>query len=145
MVLTKKGGNMAEYLCKACRGHLQVKSSIVLAAQKMNSTNRGLVFLNPELGNYTTLTHPTFEIKEGEEYVYTCPICHSLLNSAKYNHLVRIIMVGDDGNDYDIYFSDIGGEKCTFKLGDGELEARGPDANLYTKYFEVPDEDRKYL
>jgi hypothetical protein len=112
---------------------------------KMNSTTRGLVFLNPELGNYTTLTHPTFKINEGEEYIYTCPICHSLLNSAKYNHLVRIIMVGDDGHDYDVYFSDIAGEKCTFKIGDGEIEVRGPDAPLYSRYFDVPDEDKKYL
>jgi hypothetical protein len=134
-----------EYLCKACRGHLKVKTSIVLAAQKMNSTSRGLVFLNPELGNYTTTTHPSFTVLEGAEYIYTCPICHSLLNSAKYSHLVRIIMVDDDKKEYDIYFSDIAGEKCTFKLGQGEVEVKGPDANRYNKYFEVPDEDRKYL
>lgn len=136
---------MAEYLCKACRGHLQVKSSIVLAAQKMNTTVRGLVLLNPDLGNYTKTTHPSFEIKEGEEYIYTCPICHSLLNSAKYSHLVRIIMIDDNKKEYDIYFSDIAGEKCTYKLSKGEVEVKGPDANLYTKYFEVPDEDKKYL
>ncbi|MFN8240890.1 MAG: hypothetical protein U0X39_09080 [Bacteroidales bacterium] len=136
---------MAEFLCKACRGHLQVKTSIVLAAQKMNSTSRGLVFLDPEIGNYTKTTHPSFLIREGEEYIYTCPICHSLLNSAKYNHLVRIIMVDDKKKEYDVYFSDIGGEKCTFKIGGGEMEIKGPDANRYNKYFEVPDEDKKYL
>jgi len=65
-----------EYLCKACRGHLNVKTSIVLAAQKMNSSQRGLVFLNPEIGNYTVTTHPSFQLKEGEEYIFTCPICH---------------------------------------------------------------------
>lgn len=29
-----------EYLCKACRGHLNVKTSIVLSATKINSTKR---------------------------------------------------------------------------------------------------------
>jgi len=134
-----------EYLCKACRGHLNVKTSIVLAAQKKNSSQRGLVYLNPELGNYTVTTHPTFPLKEGEEYLYTCPICHSLLNSAKYSHLVRIIMIDEDGKEYDIYFSDIAGEKCTYKIRGSELELRGPDAERYSKYFEVPEEDRKYL
>lgn len=134
-----------DYLCKACRGHLKVKTSIVLAAQKMNSSTRGLVFLNPEIGNYTKTTHPTFKIEEGEEYIYTCPICHSLLNSAKFGHLVRIIMVDDNKKEYDIYFSDIEGEKCTFKLGEGEFEIKGPDAKLYDKYFDIPEEDRKYL
>jgi hypothetical protein len=134
-----------EYLCKTCRGHLKVKTSIVLAAQKEKSSERGLIFLNPEIGNYTTTTHPSFKVNEGEEYIYTCPICHSQLNSAKYNHLVRIIMIDENKKEFDIYFSDIYGEKCTFKIGEGEIEVKGPDARLYNKYFEVPEEDRKYL
>ena len=135
-----------EYLCKVCRGHLKVKTSIVLAAAKINSSTRGLIFLNPEIGNYTTTTHPSFQIKEGEEYIYTCPICHSQLNSAKYNHLVRIIMIDDDGKEYDIYFSGIAGEKCTYKIRGNKIEEKkGPDLKIYNKYFEVPEEDRKYL
>jgi hypothetical protein len=135
-----------EYLCKVCRGHLKVKTSIVLAATKTNTPARGLIFLNPEIGNYTTTTHPTFQIKEGEEYIYTCPICHSQLNSAKYNHLVRIIMIDDDGKEYNIYFSGIAGEKCTFKIrGNKVEEKKGPDARMYNKYFDIPEEDRKYL
>ncbi|HOO99180.1 MAG TPA: hypothetical protein PLV06_00685 [Bacteroidales bacterium] len=134
-----------DYLCKMCKGHLKVKTSIILAASKLNSSQRGLVLLDPELGNYTTTTHPPFSIEEGEEYIYTCPICHSQLNSAKYNHLVRIIRVEEDGKQYDVYFSDIGGEKCTFKLGDDKVEVKGPDADRYNKYFDIPEEDKKYL
>jgi hypothetical protein len=134
-----------EYLCKACRGHLKVKTSIVLAAQKTNTSQRGLIFLNPEIGDYTTTSHPSFKIMEGEEYIYTCPICHSQLNSVKYNHLVRIIMIDEDGKEFDIYFSGIAGEKCTFKIRGTKLEKKGPDTKLYDKYFEVPEEDRKYL
>lgn len=134
-----------DYLCKVCRGHLVVKTSIVLAATRTNGTKGGLVFLNPELGNYTTSTHPSFKIKEGEEYIYTCPICHSQLNSAKYRHLVRIIMIDENDKEFNIYFSGIAGEKCTFKMRGTKIEVKGPDANLYNKYFEVPDEDKKYL
>jgi hypothetical protein len=135
-----------EYLCKICRGHLNVKTSIVLAATKTTSSERGLVFLNPEIGNYTTTTHPSFKIKEGEEYTYTCPICHSQLNSAKYKHLVRIIMIDDDKKEFNIYFSGIAGEKCTYKIRGNKIEEKkGPDVKIYDKYFEVPEEDRKYL
>ena len=135
-----------EYLCKVCRGHLKVKTSIVLAASKTNSPARGLIFLNPEIGNYITTTHPSFQIKEGEEYIYTCPICHSQLNSAKYNHLVRIIMIDDDGKEYNIYFSGIAGEKCTYKIRGNKIEEKsGPDVKTYNKYFDIPEEDRKYL
>ena len=134
-----------EYLCKACRGHLNVKTSIVLSATKVNSSKRGLIFLNPELGNYTVTTHPSFTVEEGEEYLITCPICHSQLNSLKYAHLVRIIMIDEQGKEYDIYFSNIAGEKCTYKIGSSSIEKKGPDASKYDKYFDIPEEDRKYL
>ena len=133
-----------EYLCKACRGVLNVKTSIVLAALSETNSKKGLFFLNPELGNYTVTTHPSFKMKEGEEYLVKCPICHAHLNSLKYNHLVRIIMV-EDGKEYDIYFSDIVGEKVTFKISGSGVEKIGPDAAKYIKYFDVPEEDRKYL
>ena len=134
-----------EYLCKVCRGHLNVKTSIVLAATKTNNARGGLVFLNPEIGNYTTTTHASFKIEEGSEYLYTCPICHSQLNSAKYSHLVRIIMIDEAGKEFNIYFSGIAGEKCTYKIRGTRVEKEGPDAALYDKYFDVPEEDRKYL
>ena len=136
-----------EYLCKVCRGHLKGKISIVLAAAKLNDrSQRGLIFLNPEIGNYSTYTHPSFVIKEGEEYIYTCPICGAQLNSMKYLHLVRIIMVDENKNEYDIYFSGIAGENCTYKIKDNVMEEEtGPDVKTYIKYFEVPEEDRKYL
>jgi hypothetical protein len=135
-----------EYICKICRGHLNVKTSIVLAASKLHSSKRGLVFLNPEIGNYTATTHPSFELKEGEEYIYNCPICHSQLNSTKYKHLVRIIMIDEDGKEYNIYFSDIAGEKCTYKMREDIVEEKlGPDVRTYDKYFDIPEEYKKYL
>lgn len=135
-----------EYVCKICRGCLNVKTSIVLAASKLHSSKRGLIFLNPEIGNYTTTTHPSFQIEEGEEYIYTCPICHSQLNSTKYKHLVRIIMIDENKKEFNIYFSGIAGEKCTYKLRENKVEAKtGPDVRTYDKYFDVPEEYKKYL
>ena len=136
-----------EYQCKVCKGNLNVKTSIILAATSLKDrTQRGLVYLNPELGNYTRTTHPSFEMKEGEEYIYNCPICGAQLNSMKYLHLVRILMKDEDGKESNIYFSGIAGEKCTYKIRGNKVEAEtGPDVKIYDKYFEVPEEDRKYL
>ena len=136
-----------QYLCKVCRGNLNVESSIILAAARLsNRAQRGLILLNSELGNYTTITHPTFKIKQGEEYIYTCPICSAQLNSMKYLHMVRIIMIDEKGKEFNIYFSGIAGEKCTYKIRGNKVEERkGPDSAIYNKYFEVPEEDRKYL
>ena len=136
-----------EYLCKVCRGNLNVKTSIILAATNLTDrSQRGLVYLNPELGNYTSTTHPSFEIREGEEYLYTCPICGAQLNSMKYLHLVRILMKDEEGKEFNIYFSGIAGEECTYKIRGSKIEQKtGPDVKIYDKYFEVPEEDRKYL
>jgi hypothetical protein len=135
-----------QYLCKVCRGHLNVKTSIILAAQKVSSNKRGLVYLNPELGNYTSTTHESFQLLKGEEYIYTCPICGAQLNSRKYYHLVRIVMIDDEGKEFNIYFSDIAGEKCTYKIRGTKIEVvQGSDAKKYDKYFDIPEEDRKYL
>jgi hypothetical protein len=136
-----------QYLCKVCRGVLNVKTSIVVAGAKLGDrSQKGLIYLNPELGNYTSTTHPSFQIKEGEEYIYTCPICAAQLNSMKYLHLVRIIMIDENGKEFNIYFSGIAGEKCTYKIrGHKIAEKKGPDVKIYNKYFEVPEEDRKYL
>ena len=136
-----------EYLCKVCKGHLNVKTSIILSAAKVSDrTHRGLIYLNPDLGNYTATTHPSFQIKEGEEYIYTCPICGAQLNSMKYLHLVRILMRDEEGKEFNVYFSGIAGEKCTYKIRGNKIEHKaGPDVKMYDKYFEVPEEDRKYL
>lgn len=136
-----------QYLCKVCRGHLNVKSSIILAAANLsNRAQRGLILLDPELGNYTKTTHSSFKINKGEEYIYTCPICAAQLNSMKYLHMVRIIMIDDDNKEYNIYFSGIAGEKCTYKIRGNKIEEKkGPDVKIYNRYFEVPEEDRKYL
>jgi hypothetical protein len=63
-----------QYLCKVCRGHLIVKTSIILAATSLRDrSQRGLILLGPELGNYKQ-KHRHSD-KKGEEYIYTCPIC----------------------------------------------------------------------
>jgi hypothetical protein len=60
--------------------------------------------------------------------------------------MVRILMIDETGREFNIYFSGIGGEKCTYKIRENIIEEKsGPDVRIYDKYFEVPEEDRKYL
>jgi hypothetical protein len=55
-------------------------------------------------------------------------------------------MKDEKGKEYDIYFSGIAGEKCTFKIRGNKIEDKSrPDVKIYGRYFEVPEEDRKYL
>lgn len=134
-----------DYLCPICRGHIRVGDALVISV-KSEKNKKGLIFLNPEIGNYTTTTHPTFEIKKGEEYTVYCPICHANLNREENPNLVKVHMVDNESHDeYEIYFSGVVGEECTYKIKDKEVQEFGPDANHYRQYFGVPKEDMKYL
>ena len=88
--------------------------------------------------------HPDFQIHEKEEYTFHCPICHATLNREENPNLVKIYMKDGDES-FEVYFSSLAGEKCTYKISDKSIEQIGPDANHYKQYFDVPDEDKKYL
>ena len=134
----------AQYLCPVCRGQLRVKNSILITA--ISKTNKkGLIFLDPEIGNYSKTTHPSFQLLPGEEYMIYCPICHATLNREENPHLVKVIMIDDNGNEFEIFFSNVVGEECTFKIKDKKVEMTGSDAERYKHYFDIPSADKKYL
>lgn len=141
----KTGGNMHyDYYCPVCKGQLRVENNLTFVA-KSKTNKKGLIFLSPELGNYTTSKHPGFEVEEGEEFTFLCPICHTTLNREKNNNLVKVFMADEDGHEYEIFFSGIAGEKCTYKMRDKQFEGMGPDVELYKQYFDVPEEYQQYL
>ena len=133
-----------DYFCPMCRGHLRVGDKLVFSA-RTRENKQGLIFLSPELGNYTTEHHPSFDIKEGEEYLYYCPICHAKLNYPENEKLVKIFMTDESEDEYEVFFSGIAGEKCTYRMRDKEEEEFGPDRDKYKQYFDLPDQYRKYL
>ena len=132
------------FLCPACNGHLTINDALILSI-KTDSKHKGLILLNPEIGNYIKTTHQSFVIEKGVQYILYCPICGAILNTKDHHQLVKLKMIGNDEKEYDVYFSGVGGEKCTYKVSGKKVEKKGPDANIYDKYFEVPEEDRKYL
>lgn len=132
-----------DYLCPICKGQLRVKNSILLSARSKHN-DKGLIFLNSEIGDYSITTHSDFKIQDGEEYTFFCPICHATLNREENPNLVKINMK-DGEEDFEVYFSSLAGEKCTYKVSDKSIEQIGPDAIRYKQYFDIPEEDKKYL
>ncbi|MCF8374153.1 MAG: hypothetical protein K9H64_21200 [Bacteroidales bacterium] len=123
-----------KYLCPYCKGHLEVEENIVISA-KTSSGKIGLIFLSPCLGNYTVVKHPNFDYEDGEEVDMFCPICgHNLYEKSHNNSLARIIMIDKNDKEHDILFSRIAGEKCTYKITEGQIEKYGDDEN----YFVMP-------
>jgi len=133
-----------DYLCPICRGQLRVENSLVVSV-KSKAGKKGLIFLNPEIGNYGKTSHPSFEIIQGDEYTIFCPICHASLNREENPHLVKLNMIDEKGVEVDVFISGIVGENCTYVVKGKELHEAGPDKGLYEKYFDIPEADKKYL
>jgi uncharacterized protein YbaR (Trm112 family) len=132
------------YACPECKSKMNIGSSLVFSAKSPHN-ERGLIFLNTELGDYTKTTHPDFNLHEGQEYKFYCPVCHHKLNKDENFNLVRVYMTDEDGKEYEINISNIIGEHCTYKIQEKKVEAYGPDAKRYSKYLDVPPEYHKYL
>jgi rubredoxin len=132
------------YSCPECKSKMNVGSSLVFSAKSPHN-ERGLVFLDTELGNYTKTTNPDFKLQEGVEYKFYCPVCHFKLNKEENFNLVRVLMTDEEGKKVEINISNIIGEYCTYKIQEKNVEAFGPDAKRYSQYLDVPPEYHKYL
>ena len=132
------------YYCPICKSNMNIGSSLVFSA-KSPENDKGLIFLETELGDYSKTTHPDFKLQEGIEYKFYCPVCHAKLNKEENANLVRVLMRDESGEQFEINISNIIGEHCTYKIQDKKAEAYGPDAERYRKYLDLPLEYRKYL
>ena len=132
------------YVCPECHGHLMVGEYIILSA-KNREDKKGLLLLHPEIGNYTSIKHPTFKLTVGDPIDFYCPMCQHYLQSRLDKNLVHVIMIDKDKKEYDVYFSRIAGEQSTYKVaGDKTVMATGEHSHRYT-YFKIPEELKKYL
>lgn len=127
------------YLCPKCNAYLNVGENIILTA-KNRCGDKGIVLLSPELGNYRIEKHPFFIIKEGDHVNLYCPSCGENLAARNLSdNLAKMIMIDQQENEYEIYFSEIAGEHCTYKIKEGILESFGGDSTVYVNHFgEVP-------
>lgn len=117
------------FLCPACRGHLNVSEEIIFIAKTQSGSN-GLITLSSKLGDYKSCINPAIKIKKKEHVDFYCPLCHINLASYDDRKLVRIIML-DELKEYEIFFSGIAGEKLTYKVGNKIVQAFGEDSAKY--------------
>ena len=126
-----------KFICPRWKGYLNVIDHIVLTAICSSSKNAGLVFLNQEIGNYSVETNPNFNVKEGEKYEFSCPICHEKLATDIHDNLSRIIMVDNKDKSYEILFSKIVGEKSTYKIIGESVEIFGDHHSNYIDFINL--------
>ncbi len=120
-----------KYICPKCRNSVNIGDDIFLTG-KTSTGLKGIMVLKSELGNYTTRFSEDFTVFEGNKLKLTCPVCHSRLAARRHKNLAHLIMIDEDGNEATIYFSQIYGEKCTYKIeGSQVTQSFGDHKDLY--------------
>ena len=85
------------YLCPDCRSYLRVWNNIIFSVKSCTEDKKGLLLLNPELGNYEFISHFKLDFNEMECLDFFCPVCGSNLEATDVNKkLVRIKMIDED-------------------------------------------------
>lgn len=125
------------YLCPHCRAYLRVWNNIIFTIRRCDDDKKGLILLNANLGDYTVLSHPELTFKKGECVEFICPVCHMNLTAENINDkLAHVVMIDEEGVEFDIYFSKIAGEHTTFKIEKNNIIAQyGEDSSSYVSYF----------
>ena len=134
---------MNDFLCPACKEHLRVGDNIIFKV-KNSKKHSALLLLNPQIGNYTSHKHPTFEIQTGESLEFFCPLCNASLISDIHKNLAHVLLLDEKGDSHNVYFSQVVGEHSTFETDGESVHVAGEDAGRYT-YFKIGEKFRKYF
>ncbi len=134
---------MNDFLCPQCGEHIRVGENIIFKVRNSKKQS-ALLLLSPQIGNYTSIKHPSFEIKTGEYLEFYCPLCNASLISDIHKNLAKVILRDETGTHSDVYFSQIVGEQSTYQTKGDSVKASGSDAGKYT-HFRVGEKFKKYL
>jgi protein-disulfide isomerase len=135
-----------DFICPHCEGHMMVAGHIIFAAVKKKDNTTGIILLDHRIGDYTSVLHPSFKVEDGDEVDFLCPMCHkSLAAKDVHERLVRIIFVDERNEKYEIFFSGVAGEHCTYKITGTKIESVGKSSDEYFKYFKLCDKYKGLL
>jgi len=124
------------FICPKCSAYLNIGKQLILSATTALGES-GLILFNQELGNYTVESNPGFVIKQGEKYTFFCPVCKERLASKSHDNLSRIIMIDHENKQYEILFSQIAGEKSTYKIIGESIETFGDEQKKYIDFINL--------
>lgn len=107
------------YTCPHCLAAINAKRNIILAGNKENeSSNKGLILLHEELGNYAVALSASLTIETGDKIDFYCPVCHSSLQAKKAKEMAEFLQIDEMGTQHSIFIMRTYGERCTFKIDD---------------------------
>lgn len=120
------------YFCPHCKAQLNLGKDIILLARKKDKKT-GLILASQEVGDYNVTKDPLFAMEKGEHIEMMCPVCHAKFQVGKiHENLAMLMMKDENGVESEIYFSEIYGEQCTYKITNiKKVETFGEDYNKY--------------
>lgn len=128
-----------KYYCPHCKSQLNVGKDIIFTV-KTAKRNAGLLLVSPQVGDYSVTKDPLFAIEKGEHLEILCPVCHARLQVGRISeNLAMVNMKDSSGIESEVFFSEIFGEKCTFKVSNKKVEAFGDDSHKYNFWGASPD------
>lgn len=130
-------------MCPKCKGYLKVDQHVIFSVTT-SQNQKGLMLLSPKLGDYSVVCHPSLSLKAGEKINFYCPICHARLASKKHTNLAKVLMVDKNNEVYEVLFSEIAGERCTFQRLEGSFKVFGEHSQLYREFLEVVRKGHPY-
>lgn len=123
------------FQCPHCLAHLRVRENVIFRV-RTKEMKRGMLLINPELGNYSYISAPDLKFALGEKVDFYCPVCCEDLAVKSINPNLVNVRMKDGERDYDVYFSSVVGEHLTFKIHDHNIVDRfGEDYSAYVSYF----------
>ena len=134
---------MNDFLCPKCKGQLRVGEHIIFKVKNDKKEN-GIILLSPQIGNYSSIKHPSFEYQQGEIVDFHCPLCNRSLQSDIHKNLALVLMKDEEGKSFAVYFSQVAGEHSTYEVNGDSVHATGEDAGVYT-YFKIGEKFKKYF
>jgi hypothetical protein len=134
---------MNDFLCPKCKEHLRVGDHIIFKVKNGNKQS-ALLLLSPQIGNYSSVKHPSFDFKPGESLEFFCPLCGASLKSDIHENLALVLMKDEAGKSFVVYFSRIAGEHSTYETDGDSVHPEGEDAGRYT-YFKIGDKFKKFF
>jgi hypothetical protein len=134
------------FYCPECFGNICVSDKIILKI-KSDRNDVGMVILSSKISDYTSEVSDAIRMVEGANYKFYCPLCAKCLNlESTNNRLIKLLMRDKENKKYEIFFSGIFGEKCTYIMKDYKLEYFGKHCKKYLDQMEKYKEYyEKYL
>lgn len=108
---------------------LNVNGQLVLAAQNDRS-EKGVVLLSEQLGDYTAHYSPNFAFTKGDKIHFNCPACAHSLEYKQNKNLARILCDDPQGQ-HSVVFSAIFGEESTYQISEERTMSYGEHAFRY--------------